>query len=77
MAKQEVKLLKKEDEKFCIKGEVKIDNRGREEVFEVQHNGVSLEWTANVSEALSAHKATPGSKLYAINMGTGNKTLRG
>ena len=70
------KAVVKEDKKFSMTGEIKYDNRGRAEVYEVQHNGVSIDWTANVSEALASHKATPGSKLYAINMGTGNKTLR-
>jgi len=75
MAKPEQKLLKKEDEKFCIKGEIKIDNRGRDFVYEVKHNGVTLDWTANISEALSSAKATLRATIYAINMLSGLKTI--
>lgn len=76
---QDIKLLKKqEDKKFDMgRSEIKYDNRGRETVYEVQHNGVSIDWSVNVSEALASHKATIGSKLFAINMATGRKVLHG
>ena len=76
MTKQVKDVAKKEDEKFCIKGEVKVDWSKRDHVFEVKHNGVSLDWTANYQEAVASQKATQGSQLFQINMGTGQKTLR-
>ena len=70
-------LLKKEDNsRFEMRTDVKIDNRNREEVFEVVKHGVTLEWTANITEALGAFKQSMDSKIYSINMRTGIRTLR-
>lgn len=68
--------VKKEDEKYVQKGEIKVDSRGREEVFEVKHNSVTIDWTANITEALSTAKTVMNSVVYSINMSTGLKTLR-
>lgn len=67
----------KEGEKYVTKGEIKVDYRNRPEVFEVKKDGVTVEWTANYTEAVSAQKQSQGSSLYSINMATGRKTLRG
>lgn len=69
-------LTKDDNIKFSIKSDTKIDNRARDEIFEVAKDGVSIEWTANVSEAMAVHRQSNGSKLYSINMHTGNKSLR-
>ena len=74
--KEASKVTKKGEEKFSMGKDVKADNRGRDVVFEVQHNSVSVDWSANYVEALGVHRALLGSKLYEINMTTGKKTLR-
>lgn len=72
---EENTLLKsKPFEKFEMKGDVKIDNRGREKMYDVQHNGVTIEFTANISEALAVQKHVLGSIMYSINMATGART---
>ena len=74
--KKQVERVKKEDEKYSNGKDIKVDNRNREEVFEVAHNGVSIDWTANFSEAISTARSVIGSRVYSINMSTGIKTLR-
>lgn len=71
--KTEEKTLLK-DKPFSMSAEIKIDNRGREKIFDVQHNGVTIEFTPNISEALASQKASIGSVLYSINTATGVKT---
>ena len=66
----------REDKKYVMKGDIKVDLRGRAEVFEVKHNGVSIDWTANFTEALSTQKNVFGSSVYSINTSTGIKTVR-
>lgn len=68
--------VKVEDEKFVMKSDIKFDNRGRAEVFEVKHNGVTLEWSANITDAIAAQKQTLNSQIFVINMNTGARTLR-
>lgn len=70
----EKKELLLKDKPFEMKGEVKIDNRGREKLFDVQHNGVTIEFTANISEALAVQRSSMGSILYSINTATGTRT---
>jgi len=74
--KEASKVTKKGEEKFSMGKDVKNDNRGRDVVFEVQKDSVSVEWSANYVEALGVQRASMGSKLYEINMATGKKTLR-
>lgn len=57
-------------------GEVKVDWSKRETVFEVKHNGVSLDWSANLLEAMATAKATMGAVIYEINRQTGVKRAR-
>ena len=74
--KKQTDRVKKEDERFCIKSEIKFDNRDREEVFEVKSKGVSIDWTSNYTEAAASQRQSLGSQLYSINMQSGRKTLR-
>ena len=69
---------KKDDDKkpFSMGGDVKIDNRGRDCLFETKHNGVTVEWSANISDALAAARSKLGAQVYEINLSTGKKTLR-
>lgn len=74
--KKPTERVKPEAEKYVMKGEIKVDNRGREEVFEVKKDGVTIDWTSNITEALATAKTVMNSVVYSINMHTGVKTLR-
>lgn len=74
--KKQTERVKPEAEKYVMKGDIKVDNRGRDEIFEVTKDGVTLDLTANFTEASSVQKQSIGSRLYSINMQTGKKTLR-
>ena len=67
--------ITKEEERYVQKGDTKIDNRGRE-VFEVKKHGVTIDFTANITEALSAQRQSMGSVIYSINPNTGVKVQR-
>lgn len=75
MSKKQTERVAPQDEKYVMKGEIKGDNRGRE-VFEVKKHGVTIDFTSNITEALSAQRQSMGSVIYSINPNTGTKTLR-
>lgn len=62
--------------RFVMTKDIRFDNRNRGEVFEVKKDGVTLEFTPNISEAQSAMRQSMGAKLYSINLGNGQRTLR-